>query len=355
MSYRGNPVIAAQPSDTGTAAATRSDQTGELRRDGDGARSSEAGDRRRPRSPGRARRLRRDLVLLLMGAPALLVLFVFHYLPLAGLAIAFEDFRPSTGILGSHWVGLANFRYLLVGGDAWRITRNTVGMNGLFIAANLLVSLGLALLLNEIRDRSRWLSRVYQSTMFLPYVLSYVVITNFVLTFLESNTGIVNHVVRGLGGSGIDFYNSPGWWPLVLTVVEVWKGAGFWVVVYLAGIMAMNPQLFEAAALDGAGRWAQIRRITLPLLTPLIIMNVLLSVSHIFNADFGLFFQVTLNSPTLYPTTDVIDTYVYRSLTSTGDIGMAAAAGFYQAVVGFVLVVGANWWVRRRSGENALF
>jgi len=308
--------------------------------------------RRGRRKPGR---LRRDLFLLLMGAPALLVLFVFHYLPLAGLVLAFEDFRPRSGILGSHWVGLANFRYLLTGGDAWRITRNTVGMNGLFITANLVVALGLAVLLNEIRESSRWMSRVYQSTMFLPYVLSYVVISNFVLTLLESNTGIVNHVLRSFGGHGVDFYNSPGWWPLILTVVEVWKGAGFWVVVYLAGIMAINPELFEAADLDGAGRLSQIRRITLPLLTPLIIMNVLLSVSHIFNADFGLFFQVTGNSPTLYPTTDVIDTYVYRSLTSTGDIGMAAAAGFYQAVVGFLLVVSANWWVRRRSGENALF
>ncbi len=300
-------------------------------------------------------RRRKDLFLLLMGAPALIVLFIFNYIPMAGVILAFKDFRASDGIFGSRWVGLSNFTYLFTGGDAWRITRNTVLMNLLFISANLIVAIGLALLLNEIRERSRWMSKIYQSTMFLPYVLSYVVITNFVLTFLENNTGIVNHVIRSFGGAGIDFYNAPGWWPLVLTLVEVWKGAGFWVVVYLAGIISINPQFFEAASLDGAGRWKQIRLITLPLLVPLILINVLLSVSHIFNADFGLFFQVTLNSPTLYPTTDVIDTYVYRSLTSTGDIGMAAAAGFYQAFIGFALVVSANWWVRKRSGENALF
>jgi putative aldouronate transport system permease protein len=275
---------------------------------------------------------------------------------MAGIILAFKDYNTYDGVARSPWVGLQNFHYLFANGDAWRVTRNTVVMNGLFIAANLVVSVGLALLLNEIRDRAPWLTKIYQSAMFLPFVLSYVVITNFVLTFLNADTGLVNHLLHDAGAHGVDWYNSPNWWWLVLTVVEVWKGVGFWVIVYLAGIISINPEYYEAAAIDGASRWQQIRLITLPLIVPLIVINVLLSMSHIFNADFGLFFQVTQNSTTLYPTTDVIDTYVYRSLTSIGDVGMAAAAGLYQALVGFALVITANWLVRRRgSGAGALF
>ncbi|MFF0267049.1 ABC transporter permease [Kribbella sp. NPDC004536] len=307
--------------------------------------------RRRERAAGARRR---DLTLFLIGLPALLVLLVFNYLPMAGVIVAFKDYDPTEGILHSKWIGWQNFHYLWANGDAWRVTRNTVLMNGIFIVANLVVAIGLALLLNEVKDRSPFVSRVYQSAMFLPFVLSYVVITGFVLTFLNADTGIVNHLLRSVGGGGVDWYNSPNWWPLVLTLVEMWKGVGFWVVVYLAGIISISPELYEAAAIDGASRWQQIRSITLPLLRPLVVINVLLGLSHIFNADFGLFFQVTQNSPTLYPTTDVIDTYVFRSLTSTGDVGMAAAAGLYQAFVGFVLVVAANWLVRRR-GDDALF
>jgi putative aldouronate transport system permease protein len=307
-------------------------------------------DRRR-RSRGSRRR---DLTLLLMGAPALLALLIFNYLPMAGIILAFKNYDTYDGVLHSPWVGLQNFHFLFSNGDALRVTRNTVMMNALFIAANLVLSIGLALLLNEVRDRAPWLSKIYQSAMFLPFVLSYVVITNFALTFLNADTGIVNHLLRHFGASGIDWYNAPNWWPLVLTVVEVWKSVGFWVIVYLAGIISISPEYYEAASIDGASRWQQIRQITLPLLVPLIVINVLLSMSHIFNADFGLFFQVTQNSTTLYPTTDVIDTYVYRSLTSMGDVGMAAAAGLYQSFVGFVLVVTANWLVRRR-GSDALF
>jgi putative aldouronate transport system permease protein len=300
-------------------------------------------------------RMRSTLTLFLMGLPALLLLLVFSYVPMVGVVMAFKDYRPARGVFGSAWVGLQNFRFLFSSGDAWHITFNTVFMNALIIAANLVVSLALALLLNEVRDRSPRLAKVYQSAVFLPFVFSWVVVSYFVLAFLDADHGLVNHVLAGVGMRPVDWYSRSGFWPLILTIVAVWKGVGFWVIAYLAAIIAINPEYYEAASMDGAGRWQQMRRITLPMLVPLIVINLLLSVSHIFHADFGLFFQVTRNSTLLYPTTDVIDTYVYRSLTSLGDVGMSAAAGLYQAFVGFVLVVLANWLVRRRDPQKALF
>jgi putative aldouronate transport system permease protein len=303
----------------------------------------------------RQARLRSNGILLLMGAPALLLLLLFNYIPLVGLVTAFENYRPRSGILHSSWVGLQNFSYLFTGGDAWRITWNTVLMNALIIAATLVVSLALALMLNEIRERSPRVAKLYQSAMFLPFVVSWVVVSYFALAFLDADNGLVNHLLHAVGGKPVDWYSDPGPWRIILVVVAVWKGVGFWVVAYLAAILAINPEFYEASAIDGATRWQQTRRITLPLLAPLISVNLLLSLSHIFHADFGLFFQVPRNSTPLYPVTDVIDTYVYRSLTSLGDVGMSAAAGLYQAFVGFVLVVTANWLVRRRDADKALF
>jgi putative aldouronate transport system permease protein len=309
----------------------------------------------RPRRPSRRARLRRDLVYLAMGLPGLALLAVFSYVPMAGAVLAFQDYRPAEGVFGSAWVGLQNFAYLFATSAAWNITRNTVVMNVIFIIVNLTVALTLAILLSEVRDRTPRLAKFYQSTMFLPYVLSYVAITGFVLAFLDPKTGLLNQVVEFFGGSPVGWYQDPQYWPVILTVVSAFKGVGFWVIVYLAAILAMNPAYFEAAAIDGATRWQRIRLITLPLLAPLVVLNLLLAVGGIFNADFGLFFQVTLNSTPLYPTTDVIDTFVYRSLTSLGNVGMAAAAGLYQSFVGFVLVIGANWLARRRNSDGALF
>jgi putative aldouronate transport system permease protein len=290
-----------------------------------------------------------------MASPALLVLLVFAYLPMAGAYIAFVDYRPVDGIFGSKWVGLTNFQFLFRSGDALRITINTVFMNALFIIANLVVALTIALLLNEIRDRWSWLSRFYQSVLFLPHFFSYVIVSYFALAFLDPSTGLLNKVLGFFGAPQVNWYATPNWWPVILTVVSVWKGVGFWVIVYTAGILAIDPEQFEAARMDGATKRQQIRLVTLPLLTPLIILNFLLSIGGIFRADFGLFYLVTNNSTLLYPRTDVIDTYVFRALTQLGDIGMASAAGVYQSVVGFVIVIAANWLVRRRDPEKALF
>lgn len=307
------------------------------------------------RAAARKRKLKRDLIFLSMGLPGIVVLFVFAYIPMAGSIIAFKDYRAVDGIWNSAWVGFQNFAYLFASDDAWRITRNTVVMNTIFMVVNTVLSLALALAMNEIRERTPRLAKLYQSVFFLPFVLSYVAVAAFVLAFLDPSNGILNHTIEAFGGKGVDWYASPDWWPTILTVVEAWKRIGFWTIVYFAAIIAISPEYFEAASIDGASKWQQIRFITLPTLAPLVIINLLLSIGHIFNADFGLFFQVTQNSTPLYPTTDVIDTFVYRSLTSLGNVGMAAAAGLYQALVGLVLILCANWYVRRRSPSAALF
>ncbi len=298
---------------------------------------------------------RQNSALLIMTLPGLVLLFVFAYLPMIGLVVAFKDYRASRGIFGSDWVGFKNFLYLFQTDDARRIVANTLFMNALFIVTTLVGSLAIALLLYEVRHSSTWLAKFYQSTLFFPYLFSYVIINYFVFALLDTQNGLVDHFLANFGVHPIDWYASPQYWPVILTFVNVWKSGGFWSIVYLAGIIAINPEYYEAASIDGATTWHKIRYITLPLLKPLIIINVLLSIGKIFYADFGLFYQVPRNLPQLYVTTDVIDTYVYRTLTALGDVGMASAAGAFQAAVGFILVVLSNWLVRRTDPERAIF
>ena len=298
---------------------------------------------------------RSTLSLLLMMLPGLLLLLVFNYIPLIGLVIAFEDFHPYEGIFGSAWVGLQNFAYLFQTSIALNATRNTVVLNAVFIVTILVVSLAIAVSLNEIRDSLPWLSKFYQSVLFFPYFISYVLVGYFIFALLNADNGMVNHVAASLHAPQVNWYSSPQYWPVILTIVNLWKNVGFWSIVYFAGILGINPEYYEAARMDGANRWQQFCSITLPLLSPLIVINVLLSIGRIFYADFGLFYQATLNNPLLYSTTDVIDTFVFRSLTNLGDVGMAAAASFYQAIIGFLLVLFSNWIVRRIDPEKAIF
>ena len=267
--------------------------------------------------------------------------------------IAFKDYRFVDGILGSAWVGFDNFRFLFGTDTAWRITRNTLLMNSIFIVTGTIASLTIALLLNEIYQ-SR-MSKYYQTMLFFPYFISWVIVSYFVFAFLNGDEGMANRLVVAAGGESIAWYRSPEYWPAILATANLWNGVGFSSIIYLAGILSIDTTYYEAAKIDGATKWNQIRYITLPLILPLIIILVLLAIGRIFNADFGLFFFVPRDNPMLYSTTDVIDTFVYRSLVQLGDISMAAAAGFYQSTVGFVLVILANWIVRRINPEHALF
>ncbi|MEZ4711485.1 MAG: ABC transporter permease subunit [Caldilineaceae bacterium] len=294
-----------------------------------------------------------NLTLLSMALPGIVLLFIFAYLPMVGLLIAFKDYRFADGILGSAWVGFNNFRFLFGTDTAWRITRNTLLMNSLFIIVNTAASLTIAVLLNEV-FKSR-MTKYYQTLLFFPYFISWVIASYFVFAFLNTQGGILNQWLDWLGVAPTAWYRSPQYWPAILTLANLWNGVGFGSIVYLAGILGIDPMLFEAAKIDGASKWQQVRYITMPMLLPLVIILTLLAIGRIFNADFGLFFFLPRDTPMLYPTTDVIDTFVYRSLVQLGDISMAAAAGFYQSVVGFVMVVVANWIVRRINADYSLY
>ena len=299
------------------------------------------------------RLLRKNLPFLLMGAPGFLLLVVFSYLPMFGVIIAFKNYRAVQGIWGSEWVGLKNFDFLF-GTPAWqRITFNTIFLNAIFIVTGLIGAIGLALLLNEVR--LKFATRIYQTVIFFPFIISWVIVGYFSFALLNFETGLINKVVVALGIEPFAWYNTPEYWPAILTVTNLWKGVGYGSVIYLAAMLGINPEYYEAAMLDGANRWHQIRYITLPFLVPIVIITTLLAIGRIFYADFGMFFYVTRDSPLLYPTTDVIDTYVFRALRVNADIGMASATGLYQSLVGFALVMVSNWIVKQIDPDRSLF
>ncbi len=302
--------------------------------------------------------MNRNKAMLLMVLPASLWFLFFSYLPMAGLVIAFKQYRVSrdgfwASIVGSDWVGLSNFKFLFSTNDAYIITRNTVLYNVLFIVLGLVLSVGLAIVLSEIANKR--LAKVYQTGMFLPYFLSWIIVGYFVFSFLSLDRGVLNRVLANFGVDPINWYSDPTWWPVILVVVFLWKAVGYNSVVYLAAIMGIDRSLYEAAMIDGANKWQQIRNVTLPMLKPLIIILTLLAIGKIFYADFGLFYQVPRDSGPLYSATNVIDTYVYRGLKATGEIGMSTAAGLYQSLIGFILVITSNYIVRRFDKDNALF
>ncbi|RAP76939.1 sugar ABC transporter permease [Paenibacillus montanisoli] len=289
-----------------------------------------------------------------MTIPGLLYFLINNYLPMFGVIIAFKDLSYTKGILGSEWVGFKNFEFLFKTENAFIITRNTVLYNAVFIVINVVMAVTVAILLNAIRRKL--VSRFYQSIILLPYLLSAVIIGYLVFSFLSVEFGFVNKLIlEPLGIDAISWYSEPKYWPYILVIVNAWKSIGYFSIVYLAAIVGIDSEYYEAAVLDGASKWQQVRSITVPLIMPVIMTLTLLQVGRIFNADFGLFFQVPMNSGALMSTTDVIDTYVYRALLQMGDIGMASAAGLYQSVLGFLLVFGVNAIVRKVNNEHALF
>jgi putative aldouronate transport system permease protein len=290
---------------------------------------------------------------MMMALPAVLFIFVFAYLPMFGIIIAFKEYRFDKGIFGSDWIGLTNFQFLFGSDVAWRITRNTLVMNVMFIVTGTITNIIVALLMNEVQGKLR--AKFYQSFMFMPHFLSWVVVGYFAFAFLSLDNGILNKVLAMFGAETVAWYREPDAWPAILVVVTLWKGVGYGSIFYLAIMLGINPEFYEAAKIDGAGKVQQIWYITMPHLVPVIIILTLFAVSGIFRADFGLFFNVTRDQATLYPTTDVIDTFVYRALRQMNDLGMSAAAGVYQSVVGFFLVLSVNWLVRRFDPDKALF
>ena len=307
----------------------------------------------------KSRRISPYLPLYLMMIPGGLYFLINNYIPMAGVVIAFKNLRFKKAgiiriILDSEWVGLNNFKYLFKTKDAFIITRNTILYNLAFIVLGTILAVMVAVFLNDLKNRK--LTKFLQSSILLPYLMSMVIVSYLVYAFLGSETGFVNNTILPLfGREEISWYSETKYWPGLLTFIYLWKNVGYTCIVYLAAIVGIDPELYEAARLDGASKIHQIRHITLPLLYPVITLMVLLAVGRIFYSDFGLFFQVPLNSGQLYPVTNVIDTYVYRGLMQLGDISMSAATGLYQSAVGFALVMGSNLLVSRIDKDRALF
>lgn len=290
--------------------------------------------------------------LFFLALPAVIFIFIFNYIPLYGLVLPFKNFKYDLGFLKSPWTGLENFKFLFTSPDAFRITRNTVVFNLLFIVLGTFVAVAFALMLYELS--SGWV-KFYQTIFFLPFFISWVVASYVFLGLLDMDYGLLNKILALLGTEPMLWYNEPKFWPYILVFASIWKGAGYSTIIYYTALVGIDSEYFDASKIDGASKFQQMRHISIPLIRPLIIMLMLLSIGRIFYSDFGLFYNVTLDSKTLYSVTDVMDTYVFRALRSTGEIGLASAAGFYQSMVGFVLVFLSNLFVRRVNPENSLF
>ncbi|WP_430077837.1 ABC transporter permease [Paenibacillus ferrarius] len=300
------------------------------------------------------RNLMKERHFLLMLLPGIIYLLLNNYLPMFGTVIAFKSIDYAKGIWKSPWVGFKNFEFLFKTTDAWIITRNTILYNLLFIFLITTIAVLFAIMLNELRNR--FAAKFYQSIMFLPYFLSMVVVAYLGYSMLSEEYGFINKaILEPLGFDSISWYGEPKYWPFILPLVHVWKNIGYSSVIYLAAIIGIDNEYYEAALIDGATKWQRITKITIPMIKPVIIIMTLLAVGKILNADFGLFYQVPLDAGALYPTTNVIDTYVYRALLQLSDIGMSSAAGLYQAFVGFFVVLGANALVNKYSKDDALF
>lgn len=299
-------------------------------------------------------KIRRSLPLYLMFLPGALYLIINNYIPMVGLMVAFKQVNWNKGILKSKWVGLSNFEYLFKTKEAWVITRNTILYNAAFIVLGTLLAITVAILLNEIH--SKRIKKFYQTVILLPYLISMVVVSYLVFALLSSENGFVNlSILKPLGIPEISWYTEPKYWPAILIIVHLWKSFGYNCILYYAVLVGIDRGYYEAASIDGAGRWQQILKITLPELVPTIIVLTLMSIGKVFYSDFGLFYQVPMDSGPLYDVTNTIDTYVYRGLIRLGNIGMSSAAGFYQSVVGLVLVLAVNYTVRKVNKDNALF
>ncbi len=291
--------------------------------------------------------------LIFMLLPAILLVLVFNYIPMYGIIIAFKKFNYSLGIAGSPWVGFQNFE-LFFRNDTWlEVTRNTMLYNIGFLIVNTLLQLIFAMILSELT--SRWFKKISQTLMLLPYFISWVVVGAIAFNLLSYERGFVNSFLTMFGMGRMDFYNTPGYWPLILVLFHIWKGVGYSTVVYLAAITGMDYEILEAAEIDGANIFQRLRHITFPSILPTIIILLLLNVGSLFRGDFGMFWNLVGQSGRLTSTTEIIDTYVFKSLQQSGGMERGAAAGLYQSLMCFITILLANFLVRKYDKDYALF
>lgn len=291
--------------------------------------------------------------LLLMLAPAVLFFLLFAYVPMAGIVLAFKQYNYAGGIFGSPWNGLDNFKFFFESGNAWMVTRNTALYNIAFIVFNNVLQIAAAILLFEAVGK--WFRKLSQTVMFLPYFISWVVVGAIAYNLFNYDVGTLNTILRAIGLEPVDIYNTPDYWPYILVLVSAWKTLGYGSVMYLAAIIGIDKEMYEAAEIDGANVFQRIRRITIPNLYPTIIILVLLAIGNIFRGDFGMFYNMVGTNGLLFSYTDVIDTFVFRTLTTSNEVGLSAAVGLYQSVLGFATILLANYAVRKYDKDRALF
>ena len=295
---------------------------------------------------------KQKLPLLFLALPGIILIFLFGYLPLLGLVIAFKNVDYSKGIWASDWVGLKNFEFFFKSNDALRVTRNTLVMNALFIVFTLIVSVSVAIMLYYVGRR---MLRVTQTVLFLPYLISWVVASYALEAFIDARYGVVIQFLNFLGIKNINFYYMTKWWYLIIFFCYIWKSAGYYSILYYTRLLSVDPSLYEAAEIDGASTWQKIRYITLYMLRPLIIMLCLIQIGNIFYSDFGMYYFLTKDNGMLYSVTDVIDTYIFRALKTVNDPGMGAAVGLFQSLMGFILVLASNAVAKKIDEEGAIF
>ncbi len=300
-----------------------------------------------------------DIELTLLALPTTVWYLLFAYLPMFGVIIAFKKFKPLPGkgflesLLKSKWVGIDNFKYLFATPDAAIMFRNTIAYNAVFIVVGMLITVTLALMISQLH--SKRLAKVVQTMMFLPYFLSMVVVSYFVFSFLSADKGVLNVLLKQLGMEPVQWYMTPKYWPGFLLFINVWKGMGYGMVLYLASITGIDASLYEAAIIDGASKWQQVKFITLPMLQPIILILFIMSIGRIFSSDFGLFYQVPRNSGPLVDVTQTIDVYVYKALMGMNNIGFSSAAALLQSVLGLITISLANLIVTKVDKDSALF
>lgn len=312
------------------------------------------------RASGRFSKAKKTLMLLSMVAPGALWLLLLRYLPMGGIILAFKNYKiypkdPTflNNLIHSKWVGLDNFKFLFTTGDSWVMIRNTLAYNIVFIILGVIIPVAFAIMMSELSKK--FVAKTYQTLMFFPYFLSWVVVSYFLNAFIDAQYGLIPMAQRAAGETAVSWYTTPGPWPYIIVFANLWKDVGYSTVLYLAAITGIDQTQYEAAAIDGASKWQQILHVTLPNLRTMIAILFILNVGKIFNADFGLFWNVPMQNGALFSVTQVIDTYIYRVLMNTGNIGQSTAAGLLQNIVGFICIIGANAVVKKIDSDSTLF
>ncbi len=312
------------------------------------------------RASGRFSKAKKTLMLLTMVAPGAIWLLLLRYLPMGGIILAFKNYKiypkdPTflNNLIHSKWVGLDNFKFLFTTGDSWIMIRNTLAYNIVFIILGVIIPVAFAIMMSELSRK--FVAKTYQTLMFFPYFLSWVVVSYFLNAFIDAQYGLIPMAQRAAGETAVSWYTTPGPWPYIIVFANLWKNVGYSTVLYLAAITGIDQTQYEAAAIDGASKWQQILHVTLPNLRTMIAILFILNVGKIFNADFGLFWNVPMQNGALFSVTQVVDTYIYRVLMNTGNIGQSTAAGLLQNIVGFICILGANAVVKKIDSDSTLF